>query len=108
MKARFIRSEAMSERLGETPEIIIEAEWFQLTYDGLRAAPDGNHIAHYSAFEDVWRHNAVEYSDVVLYTEVTSLDNGRDVRDEQLRRRLGDDEYEYLRMEAKIDAEESR
>ena len=69
MKARFFRSDAMSERLGETPEVIVEAEWFQLTYDGLRVAPDGNHIAHYFAFEDVWRHNAVEYSDVVLYDE---------------------------------------
>lgn len=35
-----------------------------------------------------------------------SQDDGRDVRMEQLRRRLGDDEFEYLRMEAKREEQE--
>ena len=69
MKARFFRSDTMSERLGETPEVVVEAEWFQLTYDGLRAAPDGHNIAYYVGFEDEWRHDGVAYSDVVLYVE---------------------------------------
>lgn len=125
MKARFFRSDAMSERLGETPEVVVEAEWFQLTYDGLRAAPDGHNIAYYVGFEDEWRHDGVAYSDVVLFDprnpelcpecgqpdncgdcnhkRAPEYDDGRDVRHEQLRRRLGEDEY--LRMEARIDAD---
>lgn len=70
MKARFFRSDAMAERLGETPEVVIEAEWFQLTYTELRAAPDGEQIAHYDEVSDVWWLRGGEaFSDVVLFNE---------------------------------------
>ena len=140
MKARFFRSDAMSERLGETPEVIVEAEWFQLTYEGLRTVPDGEHVARYNPFNDAWFRDGVGYSDVVLFGEQNDDDDvatpeeidaarkanhaveycpanfappgapdddWRDLRPWRVRR-LGEDEYEYLRMEAKIDAEEGR
>lgn len=74
MKARFIRSDAMAERLGETDEVVVEAEWFQITYDLIRVAPDGDSIARYDQVQDAWYlDNApsrqIAFSDVVIYTE---------------------------------------
>jgi hypothetical protein len=43
---------------------------------------------------------------VVRFWRDSMLDDGRDVRLDQLRERLGEDEYEYLRMEAKVDRAE--
>ena len=67
MRARFFRSDAMSERLGEVDDLVIEAEWFQLTYNALRT-PDADPIADFDSFTDAWYANHVAYSDVVIFT----------------------------------------
>ena len=74
MKARFFRSDAMVERLGEHDEVIIEAEWFQITYDDLRVAPDGDEVARYDAVGDSWVLNRApaapeSFSDVVIFND---------------------------------------
>lgn len=71
MKARFFRSDAMAERHGEIDEIIVESEWFQLTYNGLRKAPDGDHIASFDVTRDVWCEETTGevFSDVVIYDD---------------------------------------
>ena len=68
MIARFFRSDAMSLRGGEVPERTIEAEWFQLTYDVLRTAPDGELVASFDSQLDVWvtLDEGTSYSDIVI------------------------------------------
>ena len=68
MIARFFRSDAMIERLGEAEDKVVEAEWFQLTYGTLRSAPDGDDVAFYTERPDVWftADGGVAYSDVVI------------------------------------------
>ena len=41
--------------------------WVQLTYEHLRAAPEGEHIAHYEDGE--WVYQGKRYSDVGIGTE---------------------------------------
>lgn len=73
MIARFFRSDAMSERLGEIEDKVISfpGEFFQLTYNELRDF-DGNTIASFDHHADVWRINHLfdeeetAFSDVVL------------------------------------------
>lgn len=69
MKARFFRSDAMVERLGEAEDVIVEAEWFQLTYGTLRSAPDGDDVAFFAERPDVWftALGGIAFSDVVIY-----------------------------------------
>lgn len=45
-------------------------EWVQLTYEGLRVSPDGEHIAYYADGEWViaveWAESEETYSDIVI------------------------------------------
>jgi hypothetical protein len=67
MVARFFRSDAMSERLGETEDVLVESrEFFQLTYNHLRDM-EGEIIAEYDSDAEEWRRNGVPFSDVVIY-----------------------------------------
>lgn len=71
MIARFFRSDAMSEKLGELDELSIEsAEFFQLTYDDLRDM-EGETIARFDHEIDAWLclKNGALYSDVVIHTQ---------------------------------------
>lgn len=46
-------------------EIEVPDDWVQLTYNGLRSAPDGDHIAHFD--EDGWWHyDNMKFSDVII------------------------------------------
>lgn len=74
MIVRFFRSDAMSERLGEIEDHVVEFsnEFVQLTYNSLRDF-DGNPIAHFDHARDVWwvytTKNGSEknaYSDIVI------------------------------------------
>lgn len=74
MQARFFRSDAMAERLGEVDDFVFDngTDSFQLTYNQLRDM-DGDFIATFDHIRDVWvcEKNGVEYSDVVIYnTEI--------------------------------------
>jgi hypothetical protein len=48
---------------------------------------------------------AVDLAAVQRLERWPAEDDGRDIREHQLRDRLGEDEYEYLRTERKIDAD---
>jgi hypothetical protein len=71
MIVRFFRSDAMSERLGEVDDHVIEfpREFVQLTYNGLRDF-DGETIAYFDHGIDAWfagePGREVAYSDVVI------------------------------------------
>jgi hypothetical protein len=69
MTARFIRSDAMGDTFGDAPDVIVQREWFQITYDSLRGAPDGDEIAGYDHDYDAWYINGVPYSDIVIGDE---------------------------------------
>lgn len=72
VKARLFTSDAMAERTGVDREIILEAEWFQLTYNVLRSAPDGETLAGYDAALDAWHligsnEDKTLFSDIVIF-----------------------------------------
>ena len=68
MVARFEQSEAIA-RGNHAVVTNVEAEWFQLTYNALRIAPDGAEIATYDPVLDVWRYHETNtaFSDVVIH-----------------------------------------
>lgn len=71
MIVRFSRSDAMSETYGQASEHVVEAEWFQITYLELRAAPDGESVAYYDDVADAWYvfiddADGIPYSDFVF------------------------------------------
>lgn len=84
MIVRFFRSDAMSERLGEVDDYVIEYpnEFAQLTYNELRDF-DGMQIAHFDSHDDVWQakvYNADRtafewraYSDIVIAGDESPL-----------------------------------
>lgn len=71
MKARLFTSDAMVEKTGIEREIILEAEWFQLTYNLLRSAPDGEPLATYDPEADAWflynSNEGTAFSDIVIF-----------------------------------------
>jgi len=77
MIARFFRSDAMSERLGEVEDVLVESkEFFQLTYHALRDM-EGEEVAWFDHMRDTWKLSGsyigspnlsyIEFSDVVIY-----------------------------------------
>lgn len=54
MIARFFRSDAMVERLGEREDVVLEHEGFQLTYNELRSLPNGDSLAYYESGVQEW------------------------------------------------------
>jgi hypothetical protein len=67
MLARFFRSDAMAEKLGEIDDHFVESpEFFQLTYDALRDM-EGATIAVYDAKSDSWVAGGERFSDCVIY-----------------------------------------
>ena len=73
MIARFEQSEAMAGT--KEPRIIeVESEWFQLTYDLLRMAPDGEQIASFNHDLDAWIHRDMNevFSDIVIHEKELS------------------------------------
>jgi len=71
VKARLFRSDAMVERDGIEREIVLESEWFQLTYNTLRSAPDGDSLAHFDTTRDAWYltddEDGHSFSDIVIF-----------------------------------------
>lgn len=66
MIAQFIRSDAMAQTYGKTPNVSIEAEWFQFTYNELRTAPNGDFVANFDETDDAWYIKGEPYSDIVI------------------------------------------
>lgn len=69
MKARLFTSDAMVEKTGIEKETILESEWFQITYNLLRSAPDGDPVARYDPHRDAWYLSSADgtaYSDVIF------------------------------------------
>lgn len=63
--ARFLRSDAMAERLGEREDIVFSNdEGFQLTYHELRSLPDGESLAHFDSGFDAWVVGRPDLADV--------------------------------------------
>ena len=71
MVARFFRSDAMVERLGEAGDALVDegSDSYQITYNMLRDM-EGEVIGTFDDDRDTWlcHKNGVEYSDVVIYT----------------------------------------
>ena len=68
MRARFSNSDAGITNGWPAENRVIEAEWFQLTYESLRIAPEGDFIATYQA-DGAWmlHDTGSQYSDVTIY-----------------------------------------
>lgn len=75
MKARFFRSDALSDEIGHIDDVVIESPSFQITYDLVRTEDDQT-IAWYSAYRGgCWiikkeGDYSEMFSDIVFYTEV--------------------------------------
>jgi hypothetical protein len=61
----------MAEIHGPAAPVTLQAEWFQLTYDLLRAAEDGETVAWYNHHADTWSmlDGTGPFSDIVISTE---------------------------------------
>jgi hypothetical protein len=72
VRAIFTRDDTLAERLGgEHDQVVIDANWFQITYDEVRVSPNGDPIARYDPVPGVWFLNMAPkapegFSDVVF------------------------------------------